>query len=88
MISEQELKAGIHEFWCRGKFIRDRRRYENLLENCVREHWSHRLKRCAECDQWFDASRVTTRLFCEACLISWSTVNESSPTDRSADLLQ
>lgn len=69
MISEKELKAGIHEFWCRGKFIRDRRRYEILLENCARECWPHWLKRCLECQQWFEASKVTTRLFCEACLI-------------------
>lgn len=65
----EELFADFAEFCDRMRFIRDRRRYEVLMENCLREEFTHYLRRCLECDQIFDASRVTTRLFCETCLL-------------------
>jgi len=69
MILQEELSIGIQETFRSGKFIRDRRAYEIAQENCLRELFPHHLKRCLECSLVFDASRVTTQLFCETCLI-------------------
>lgn len=68
----EELLAKFGEFYDRLAFERDRRAYDRLLDDCLREEFQHVIRRCRECNAPFDASAVTSRLFCEACLLKWS----------------
>ncbi|HMV46538.1 MAG TPA: hypothetical protein PLD20_00790 [Blastocatellia bacterium] len=68
-ITGEELLANFGNFYDRLRFERDRRTYERLMDECLREEFPHTLRRCRECDAPFDASAVTSRLFCEFCLL-------------------